>query len=145
MAKNSPTGKVNQHGVDMGMRAFETRGLTDSDVDGLVEIRADNTQAVEDAINKAIARALEKVGLVAEGYAKAGCPVDTGRLRNSITHVTDPDSGKAYIGTNVEYAKYVEFREDVSHKNGHAHFLRDAAAEHAAEYAEIIRGELRGE
>ena len=144
MAKRG-TGKVNQHGVEMGMRAFETRGLTDSDVDGLVEIRADNTQAVEDAINKALARALEKVGLVAEGYAKAACPVDTGRLRNSITHVTDPDSGKAYIGTNVEYGRYVEFREDVSHKNGHAHFLRDAAADHSAEYVQIMRSALGGD
>lgn len=144
MAENSPTGKVNQHGVDAGMKAYETRGLTDSDVDGLIEIRADNTQAVKDAINKALARALEKIGLVAEGYAKAGCPVDTGRLRNSITHVTDPDGGKAYIGTNVEYGRHVEFREDVNHENGHAHFLRDAASEHAAEYEAIIRAELGG-
>nr|DAK83484.1 MAG TPA: putative tail component [Caudoviricetes sp.] len=93
----------------------------------------------------AIARGLEEMGLVAEGYAKAGCPVDTGRLRNSITHVTDPDSGKAYIGTNVEYGRYVEFREDVSHENGHAHFLRDAASEHTAEYAQIMRSALGGE
>ena len=143
MAKRG-TGKVNQHGVEMGMKAYETRGLTDADVDGLVEIRENNTEACLSALNQALSRGLEEMGLVAEGYAKAGCPVDTGRLRNSITHVTDPDSGKAYIGTNVEYGRYVEFREDVSHKNGHAHFLRDAAVGHTAEYAQIMRSALGG-
>ena len=81
--------------------------------------------------------ALEAVGLQAEGYAKLKCPVDTGRLRNSLTHVTEKNSGQAksftydadigggktvsvtdttilsaeknqvVIGSNVEYAGYV--------------------------------------
>ena len=109
-----------------------------------VHVTADNTKEAHELMRAAIARGLEEMGLVAEGYAKAGCPVDTGRLRNSITHVTDPDSGKAYIGTNVEYGRYVEFRADVSHKNGHAYFLRDAASEHTAEYAQIMRSALGG-
>lgn len=142
MAKRG-TGKVNQHGVEMGMKAYETRGLTDADVDGLVEIRENNTQEWLSALAPALSRGLEQVGLAAEGHAKAKCPVDTGRLRNSITHVRESETTEA-IGTNVEYAKYVEFREDVNHKNGHAHFLRDAASEHAAEYAQIMRSALRG-
>ena len=36
------------------------------------------------------------------------CPVDTGNLRNSITHTVDGAGQKTYIGTNVEYAPYVE-------------------------------------
>ena len=90
MAKRA-TGKVNQHGVDMGMKAYETRGLTDADVDGLLEIRANNTEAWRDAMDAALARGLEQVGPAAEGQAKAKCPVDTGRLRNSITQA-QPDS-----------------------------------------------------
>ena len=35
--------------------------------------------------------------------------------------------------------KYIEFREDVSRKNGNAHFLRDAAAGHTAEHVQILR------
>lgn len=91
----------------------------------------------------AIARGLEEMGLAAEGYAKVGCPVGTGRLRNSITHVRASETTEA-IGTNVEYGRYVEFREDVSHEKGHAHFLRDAAAGHTAEYVQILRSALRG-
>lgn len=41
---------------------------------------------------EAIERALESVGITAEAYAKLLCPVDTGLLRNSITHAI---SGKS--------------------------------------------------
>ncbi|MBN2940336.1 MAG: HK97 gp10 family phage protein [Collinsella sp.] len=66
-----------------------------------LEVVKDNTEEAVDAIGSAIAAALEEVGLAAEGYAKAICPVDTGRLRNSITHVARPDEKAVYIGTNV--------------------------------------------
>jgi HK97 gp10 family phage protein len=46
----------------------------------------DHTDEVLEETGIAILRALEAVGLAAEGYAKRLCPVDTGRLRNSITH-----------------------------------------------------------
>ena len=36
------------------------------------------------------------------------CPVDTGNLRNSITHVVDEQEPAAIIGTDNEYAAYVE-------------------------------------
>ncbi len=52
-----------------------------------VHVEADNVEEAHELMRAAIARGLEEMGLVAEGYAKAGCPVDTGRLRNSITHV----------------------------------------------------------
>ena len=46
----------------------------------------DNSALIEQATNEAIVKALEAMGLQAEGYAKMKCPVDTGLLRNSITH-----------------------------------------------------------
>ena len=62
----------------------------------------DFSALVEEAAFSQIERALEKVGLIAERNAKLACPVDTGRLRNSITHTHDKNT--TYIGTNVEYA-----------------------------------------
>lgn len=46
-----------------------------------------------------------------ESAAKRLAPVDTGRLRSSITHelATDTQGLHGRIGTNVEYAPYVEF------------------------------------
>ena len=46
----------------------------------------DNSEILKDAMQAAALRALEKCGLVGEGYAKKLCPVDTGDLRSSITH-----------------------------------------------------------
>lgn len=43
---------------------------------------------------------------VIEGNAKSRCPVDTGRLRNSITYKVEGLEGA--VGTNVVYAPYME-------------------------------------
>lgn len=72
-----------------------------------LEIRADNIDLVVDGINDAVLRGLEQIGMAGEGYAKDLCPVYTGNLRNSITHVVDEGGGAVYIGSNVEYAPYV--------------------------------------
>lgn len=42
-----------------------------------------------------------------EGEVKKETPVDTGRLRASITHKVEPF--RAIVGTNVTYAPHVEF------------------------------------
>lgn len=91
----------------------------------------DNSEAVKNALASQIEAALIAIGLTAESYAKDKCPVDTGRLINSITFALAGQSantptytdnykneysykGKApkdekseysvYIGSNVEYA-----------------------------------------
>lgn len=61
------------------------------------------------AKNGAIARALEAIGIQAEGDVASLAPVDTGRLRNSITHETHAEEESVYVGTNVEYGKYQEY------------------------------------
>ena len=68
----------------------------------------DYSDEVLEAFDEASIRALERCGMQAEGYAKDLCPVDTGDLRNSITHKLDESEPAAYIGTNKEYGGYVE-------------------------------------
>ena len=67
----------------------------------------DYSADVLDAMHDAVVQALERCGEQAEGYAKDLTPVDTGNLRNSITHQVDDGESTVYIGTNVEYAPYV--------------------------------------
>lgn len=100
----------------------------------------DNSAAVLDEMKVKMAAALEAIGGQAEMYAKTDCPVDTGRLRSSISHAVSDDT--AYIGTNVEYAPDIEYR-DMNHKTGKAHFLRDAAATHGEEYKKITQDILQ--
>ena len=98
----------------------------------------DNTDEVLSALEKAIGRGLEAIGMTAEGHAKKITPVDTGRLRNSIAHAVDDDA--AYIGTNVEYAPYVEL--GAQGRNG-VHMLQRAATEHTAEYKRLMEDSMK--
>jgi len=86
------------------------------------------------ALDKAKATALEIIGGKAESYAKKLCPVDTGNLRNSITHERY-DENTEVVGTNVEYAPYVCLG---THKMAPRPFLRPAAENHSDEYRAII-------
>lgn len=103
-------------------------------------ILTDNTEEVRKNFYQQVKLGLEMIGVEAEGYAKEQCPVDTGRLRNSISNkVVDND---VYIGTNVEYAEAVEFR-DIPHKTGNAHFLKNAATTHGEDYKKIMEVALK--
>lgn len=102
----------------------------------------DNRPEVKKEFNLKLLLALELIGQKAEGYAKDDCPVDTGRLRNSISNKVDGND--VYIGTNVEYAPYVEFGDSMHHEVGKAHFLRDAATTHGDEYKRIAELVMKG-
>lgn len=107
-------------------------------VDG-VTVNEDNTEGASQGIQRAIDRALEEIGLAAEGYAKRACPVDTGNLRNSITHAVASSEDAVYVGTNVEYAPYVELGTRYAQAQP---FLRPAATEHGSTYRSILKRNL---
>lgn len=111
---------------------------------------------------------LEALGIEAQGNAIDEIThmeaVDTGRLRNSITWVTstgqgkantqggeaakpedykpngEPDDDKVYIGTNVEYAPYIELG---TVKMAARPFLKNAVMNHQKRYKEIVRDGLK--
>ena len=124
----------------------------------------DNSKEVSDNIKAALLRGLETCGLVAEGYAKKLAPVDTGNLRNSITHRVDEGEPAAYIGSDTEYAAYVELGTGKYYPGGRPTpwvyqdakgnwhwtagnkaqpYLKPAAADHASEYRQIVEDELK--
>ena len=131
-------------------------------------IKHDNTNLVKSALETQISRGLWAIGSLAEGYAKDqlydGHGLDTGRLRNSITFATMENEGEAftykddegnvyfdqsgsgaksgevYIGTNVEYAPYVELGTS---KMDAIPFLKPAATGHSAEYKEVMKQALQ--
>lgn len=98
--------------------------------------RADVEKAVSDAVELALTRMV----MVAEGYSKAICPVDTGRLRASISYGVDAPNRVGYIGTNVEYAPYVEL--GTSRQKAQP-YLRPAIANHIDEYRNIAQDVLK--
>ena len=125
----------------------------------------DYSADVLNGFHDAVLRALERCGSQAEGYAKDLAPVDTGNLRNSISHTVDEDEPAVYIGSNTSYAAYVElgtgkyteggrptpwvYQDD----NGNWHwtrgnpaqpFLAPAVKDHPQTYRNIIADELKG-
>lgn len=124
----------------------------------------DNSGIVKEEMQSAVLRALEKCGLTAEGYAKKLCPVDTGNLRNSITHQVISGEDTVYIGSASEYASYVELGTGkyypggrqtpwtyqdakgnwhLTHGQRAQPYLKPAVADHAAQYKQIIESELK--
>lgn len=116
------------------------------------------------AFDNACHKALERCGAQAEGYAQDLCPVDTGSLRNSISHKVVEDEKTVYVGTNQEYAPYVELGTGVYYPGGrptpwayqdaqgHWHmthgqraqaFIKPAVADHAGTYQNIIKDEMK--
>ena len=75
-------------------------------VDFKAEYKSYKKERTDEFINK-IKSGMQKAVLVVERQAKEDCPVDTGRLRSSITSEVSGDEGR--VGTNVEYAADVEF------------------------------------
>lgn len=145
---------------------------------GGIEIDQDNTKELLNALEGASEKIMTMIGIKAEKYAKALCPVGTsestgikgyrgGTLRNSITFQVEKEGSTVgvAIGTNVEYAPFVElgtlggfeglppewesFEAPPSKglKQGKGikakHFLRDAIQNHVPEYKALIESELK--
>ena len=127
----------------------------------------DNSDAVGAEFDIRALRALEECGLVAEGYAKKRAPVDTGNLRNTVTHQVAPDEHAVYVGTNSEYAVYQELGTGKYAEGGGGRptpwvyqdakgnwhktsgnkphpFIKSALADHIQDYRTIIESELKG-
>lgn len=107
-----------------------------------IQIVQDNSHLVAQMLPTAIAAALEEIGIVAEGhvigYMTSEYIVDTGRLRNSITHAVDSDES-VIVGTNVEYAPYVH---NGTSKVKARPFLTKPIQQHVQEYKEILKKHL---
>lgn len=121
------------------------------------EIKVDNTDAIKKATNEAIYNALEIIGNKAADYAAGLAPVQTGNLKNSMTSEVNQEEKAVYVGTDVEYAPFVEFghhqevgryvpaigarlvREFVPAQP----FLKPAIENHMDEYKHILETELK--
>jgi HK97 gp10 family phage protein len=100
----------------------------------------DHSQEIINATNEAIYNALEIIGAKAADYAAGKAPVDTGRLKNSLTHEVAMDEKAVYVGTNVEYAPFVEY--GTSRQRAQP-YLRPAVENHMDEYKHILEEELK--
>ena len=72
----------------------------------------DNSDKFKAELNRKIPAILEAIGIHLEGESKdelenAPRRIDTGNLRNSVSHAVSGEEQAVYIGSNVEYCVYV--------------------------------------
>ena len=134
----------------------------------------DNSDQALNELERVKARILSTIGMKAERYAKKLCPVGTtestgkkgyrgGTLRNSINFRVNVTTDTLEVGSNVEYAPYVElgtgphfvpppewerFEAEKGKGVGKAYvkprpFIRPAIEEHRDEYKKIAERELK--
>lgn len=124
----------------------------------------DYSADVLNEFHDAVLRVLERCGEQAEGYAKDLAPVDTGNLRNRISHKVDPEEPAVYIGSNSLHAAYQELGTGIytdggrdtpwvyQDAKGNWHwtrgnkaqpFLKPSVADHQKQYSQIIEQELK--
>lgn len=97
-------------------------------------------------LQQAQRRALEAIGVYVTGETQLRAPVDTGNLRASYTHRVDAKGKAVDVGTNVEYAVFVE--KGTRHQQPQPH-LTPAAEENVPtirrlareQFAEGMRGD----
>lgn len=109
-----------------------------------IRIEKDNTQAVKEQLERGVLKGLEEIGiqvasLAADDLEEPPRRVDTGRLKNSITHKLAASEKAVYVGTNVEYAIYVNY--GTKRMTPHP-FLKNAIEKNQAEILAILKKNL---
>lgn len=134
----------------------------------IISHRQEIIDAKDEAVRRAMIQIGMAAETYAKGLCPVGTPESTGikgyiggTLRGSITYATEeqhstgqapakgadykmlatPEKERVYIGTNVEYAPYVEMG---TVKMKPKPYLKPAIANNAAEYQSIIERELKG-
>ena len=107
-----------------------------------------NKDEILEALGEQLGQAMIAIGLTAESNAKRevnkavyDTPESpnykrTGRLLNSISYAVDTDEPAVYIGSNVEYAPYVELGTS---KMRARPFLKPAVEKYAGEYQDLLK------
>lgn len=115
-----------------------------------VEVKLEsNMDAVLQALGEQLGQAMIAIGMTAESNAKQEITkavydtpesksgyVRTGRLRNSIAYGVDTNEPAVYIGSNVEYAPYVELGTS---KMRARPFLKPAVENYGEQYQDLLQ------
>jgi HK97 gp10 family phage protein len=100
---------------------------------------AETITEIEEALTGKLGEAMVTAVLLIESTAKELAPVDTGRLRSSIASKVKKiaeDEVQGFVGTNVEYAPYVEWGTS---KMEAQPYLRPAVNAHREDIRDLFR------
>ena len=117
---------------------FEIKIASDKTGEVLAEVSKRSTVALEAVGQKAEDNAVREVTKAVYDTPPAPTYKRTGRLRSSITHSVDSDNMSVSVGSNVEYAPYVELGSSRA-KRGPRPFIKPALENYQAQYSALIK------
>jgi len=74
-----------------------------------VKIDIQNLGEFEKSIDKNLLIALDKIGMYLQAETIKKTPIDLGQLRSSIKYTIIPSEMAVYVGSDVEYAEFLEY------------------------------------
>ncbi len=98
-----------------------------------------NLDNVKKALDKAQNEALTKIGMLVQAESQVNAPVDSGRLKQSITNQVNESDKSVEVGTNVEYAVWVH--EGTSKQEAQP-FIKDAVMNNINKIKDIAGQEI---
>lgn len=99
-----------------------------------IEVKIKDKEVLKQ-LDSLIEQKLREACVLVQDDAKINCPVDTGRLQGSISYSVDGKEG--IVGSNVEYAPYVEAG---TYKMPGRHFLQNAGDSNREKIINLFRG-----
>ena len=110
-----------------------------AEIKGLKETQKRMERIVRDLAGGPFLDGMRKATLLVQGAARVNAPVDTGRLRASITPQVVAHSGtvQGIVGSNVEYAPKMELPGNVR-RTGRRPYLEPALTENADKVYKIL-------
>jgi len=133
----------------------------------VVKIKIENNKdEILEALGEAVYDWLDAIGEDAADTAAKKAPVDTGELKNSISHAVIRGDDAVAIGTNVPYAVWHEFGTGVFAEGGNGrkkpwafkdrngkwhytkgvpakHFIKFGATAHKSKYKKMLEDRLK--
>ena len=102
----------------------------------MISLKMTGNKEVAQSLNKGIdiSGVLKKLAFSVEEFSKKATVVDTGRLRSSIN--TKLAKSSAVIGTNIEYAEFIEYGTptmEARHMEGSSKILGQGMFSHTEE------------
>ena len=98
-----------------------------------------NIPEFKDRLKQAELTALKRIGMFGQAESVLRCPVDSGRLRQSIQNQVNESENSVAIGSNVSYAAYVH--EGTSRQPPQP-FIRKSITQNISAINNIVKSEL---
>jgi hypothetical protein len=122
-----------------------SHGIIIGDKEYMIDVKVTSNfdTSIKDKLHKALVKGVYAATNIVHKQAIKDCPMDTVTLKPSLEMMVDEDKIEGMVKSNLEYAPYVEYGQDMTppHKprhGGRIPFLRPALYENENKINEVL-------